>query len=776
MANYVEYLESLSKKQLMVMLARQRQKEEQGIAVIGMGCRYPGGIEDPEGFWAALRAGRVVQMKSLAGPSDSLGRPRWNLDAPELSPLAELLRRGAYLPDVDLFDAEYFGISDEEAVSMDPQQRLLLEVTVQALADANLTRTELRGQRVGVFMALGTVEYPWLWFGRGADATSPHSTAGTVSSGASGRIGWILGANGPAMSIDTSSSSVLAAAHAAEHALRRRECDLALIGACQLLLWPFSTAALAKAGMLSPSGQSRPFTEAADGHVRAEGCGVLVLKRQQSALADGDHIYAIIRGSALYQHGERVGLAAISAAGQRAVIDLALRAAKVEPHEVQYVEAQANGSRLGGVVEAETLADVYCRNTPVAPPLYVGSCKANLGYLEAASGAPALMKTALALAHAEIPPQVAVDNLDPTIQWGRTSLRLAREPVAWPSGARRLAAVSAFGLTGINAHVVLEGAPSAKDAELGAPVGPALLVVSAHNDAALAATADRLCRHLEQRPKWSHAAVCRTLAEGRDQHEFRSASVVHDGAELLDHLRRTARQELSAAPASDRGGLLLEIEELSPTHLQAALKLARQSGFAALDARIRMHCDKLGLAVPDDVSLAEESALRGLELAWALGWLEWLMALGVQIAGATLEGTNRRALADVILGRTQLESAVRVGLERADDVLSIPTRVAGWETAARGEVWTLRRSGTKANVSARLAALDARGLLELLAGQFRAGAALNLKALSTEPRRGLCRLPGPALTGRSFWPTPLQSPTANRVESTHAFPESADRR
>jgi acyl transferase domain-containing protein len=262
--------------------------------------------------------------------------------------------------------------------------------------------------------------------------------------------------SGPVLAVDTACASAPTAVHLASAALRRRECDVAVVGACHLLLSPFVTAVLNRAGMLSPTGGCRPFAADADGYVRGEGCGVLVLKRQQDARADGDRPYAIIRGSAVYQHGDRAAISVASAMGHKRVAEQALRNAEIDPHQVQYVEAQANGSRLGGMIEVEALADVYGRGDPAAPRLYVGSCKANLGHLETASGAASLIKTVLALRQAEIPPQAGFDTPDPAVPWQRLAVTVPREPVAWPAAERRVAAVNAFGFTGTNAHVLLE--------------------------------------------------------------------------------------------------------------------------------------------------------------------------------------------------------------------------------------------------------------------------------------------------------------------------------
>ncbi|HEY9370010.1 polyketide synthase [Streptomyces sp.] len=560
--SYIDQLEALSKKQLMVMLARQHHERNQPIAVVGMGCRLPGGLDDPQALWTALREGRVLATENAGVPVDSLGRPRWNLDAPDLAPLAGRLRQGAYLADMDLFDAEYFGIPDQEAAHLDPQQRLLLEVAAQALADANLSRERLRGRDVGVYAVGGPVEYPYAWLRGGLpdDGLSAHMSTGSSPSAFSGRIALSLGLSGPAITVDTASSSMLTALHLAVRALRLREVDIALVGTSNLLLSPFSTGILDRAGMLSPTGRSRPFTARADGHVRGEGCGVVVLKRHADAVADGDLPYALVRGIAVHAQGDRPGLSVASARGQKAVIERALRDAGVAPADVQYVEAQANGSRLGGQIEAESLAAAYDRRSPDAPPLHIGSVKANIGYLETASGGPGLIKTVLALAHAEIPPQPGEDEPDPEIPWDRTALKLAAKPLPWPGEGRRRAGVSGFGFSGTNAHVILESVPE-RPAASAESVGPWLLLLSAHRPEALAGTAGRLHRHLRDTADWTPAAVCRTLAEGRDHRAVRFAALVHDRDGLLGALARAASGD--APPEGD-----------GPSTAQAAAYLA----------------------------------------------------------------------------------------------------------------------------------------------------------------------------------------------------------
>ncbi|HEY8981167.1 MAG TPA: beta-ketoacyl synthase N-terminal-like domain-containing protein [Streptomyces sp.] len=702
MTDYIDQLASLSRKQLMVLLARQHRERTQGIAISGMGCRFPGGIDSPDTLWNALRDGRVVPGATAAAPADSLGRPRWDTAAADLAPLAPTLDKGAYLEGVDLFDAGYFGLGAEEAVHLDPQQRLLLEVTVQALADANLDPQALRSRTVGVYVGLSTAEYHFagLRNGLGKDDLSPYMGTGTALSAASGRIALALGVQGPALTLDTACSSALTAAHLAAAALRDGECDVAVTGVSHLLLSPFTSEVFAQAGMVSPTGTCRPFTAQADGYVRAEGCGVLVLERHRDVAEDGRRPYAVIRGSAVHQNGDRGGLAAYSTAGQRRVIDLALQRSAVDAHDVRYVEAQANGSRVGGIVEAETLAQAYRRQDSGAPALYLGSAKANLGYLETASGAAGLMKTALALCHGEIPPQPGADEPDPKIGWDRTALRLARTPEPWPSAGRRLAAVSATGFTGTAAHLVMEAVPEPDGTTLPEPTGPALLVLSGHTPQALAAGARRLRAHLGDRADWTYTSVCRTLAERREHLAHRHAAVVHDNARLLEELDRVTGDTQEGAGT---GRVFLDLRATEDPHPPAFPALAEH-----------LHGDDT----------------TGRSLAW----LSLLRATGVPVAGAVLDLSHATVLAPAVTG--------------SPDAGAVP---AGWERERRGDTLVLRRPDAAGLPTTVPGALDEAGWYGLVGAAHRAGARLDLAAVAPRPRPPLCRLPGPALLGTRHW-------------------------
>lgn len=457
MRDYIASIEQLTHKQLVVMLARQRFAATQGIAVVGMGMRFPGGLDSPRALWAAVRQARVVHGPHPRIPVDSAGRPRWNVDAPDLAPYAGLLAAGAYLDDVDLFDADRYGIGAEEAAYLDPQQRLLVTCTAEALADAGIDDTS--GLRTGVFAALSDVEYSYAAIrnGVGIDGLSAYLGPGTAVSGAAGRIATCFRLAGPALTVDTACSSALTALHLACASLRAGECDTAIVGASCLTLAPGAFGVVARSGNLSPTGRARPFDAAADGYVRAEGCGVLVLRRQQ----DAENPYAAVRGTAVHQHGDREGIAAPSALGMSRAAQQALRASDVDPGAVAFVEAQANGVKLAAVIEAEVLSDVYGRKGGGGPPLLLGSVKANLGYPETASGMASLMKAILAVHHAEIPPQAAFDVPDPVIAWDRLGLAVPREPAPWPAGSARRAGVSSYGFTGTCAHVIVESVPGA---------------------------------------------------------------------------------------------------------------------------------------------------------------------------------------------------------------------------------------------------------------------------------------------------------------------------
>ncbi|MBV9985724.1 polyketide synthase [Bradyrhizobium sp.] len=756
-SRYVDYLQSLSKKQLMVMLARARKEETQGIGIIGMGCRFPGGIDSPQRFWELLRDRGTLPTGDVGVPHDSLGQPRWNLDAADLKTLSPVLRNGSYLEDIDRFDAEYFGISAEEAAYMDPHQRVVLEVAVQALADANLTRSTLQKRRVGIFVCAGaTAEYMTAAVRNGTtlENISQHALQGFVPSAMAGRLGFALAVEGPAVTVDTGSSTFLVATHMACQSLRRGECNIAIVGAVHLNISPFTTAMAEKTGVLSPTGRCRPFAAEADGYVRGEGCAILVLKPQYDCAADGDTPYAFIKGTAIHQYGNRLSLPAGSGLGQRAAIEQALANAGVDRLEVSFVEAQANGSRLGAAAEVETLACAYGRQLPSDPAIYIGSCKTNIGYLQLASGGPSLMKTALMLHHGEILPEVGAENLDPTIPWESMALRIAGEPMPWPDSKRRFAGVNGVGLNGVNAHAIVEGISRSSPPVMTEIMPAAILALSAHNTAALRITADRLRGFLGTTPDWSPYNVCRTLLEGRDHMKVRFAAVVSNRDELLSSLACVGSDLTTADQSSNRHGISLAFTDLSS---RLDLASATPGGYAPFDRLVQARTEKAEAFLGDNRLRDQDARRESRELAVILACIDLIDTLGIVIDRCVVAGTYRYAVLELIAGSIEADQVFARWQDLTESVAP-PATCADWEVAASATTLQMDRLTAKARCSDAccsdawtLAGFGTIDWLGMLSRQFRAGIDLNASVLFPEPRRALLRLPGPALTGKHYW-------------------------
>ncbi len=418
---------------------------EDRIAIIGMACHFPG-APDLAAFWAALEAGRdaVTGQRPLSGgevPGDASNGDAW--------------RSGGFIKGVDQFDARFFRITPIDARTMDPQQRLLLETSWHALEDAGIDPERLRGSRTGVYAGVAASEYRDLMM-RSRDGVS---YLGTARSMAVGRLAFKLGLMGPTLPVELNCASSLVAVHQAASGLRQREADLALVGGVNVILSRSVTTEMAALGMLSPTGRCRTFDAAADGFVRGEGCGVLVLKRLAEAESDGDRIWAVIRGSAVNQNGASAGPTVPNGSAQEQVIEAALERAGFSGSELDYLEAHGNGSGLGDPIEARAAAAVYGRGRDPDRPLLMGSVKTNIGHLETAAGVAGLIKAVLAMNRRVIPKHLHFENPTPYIDWDRLPVRVTSETTDWPAVPDRppRAAVSAFGVSGTNAHVVVEG-------------------------------------------------------------------------------------------------------------------------------------------------------------------------------------------------------------------------------------------------------------------------------------------------------------------------------
>ncbi|RDH10250.1 type I polyketide synthase, partial [Tsukamurella pulmonis] len=427
------------------------------IAVVGIGCRLPGGVRSAADFWDLLDAGRdaIVDI-----PAD-----RWSTERyyePERTPGKSRVRRGGFLTDpVDEFDPAFFGISPVEASSMDPQQRLLLEVAWESFEDAGLRAEDLERSQTAVFTGGFTLDYSQMQFSSAAEPpnVAAHTATGVVMTMLSNRISHAFDLLGPSMSVDTACSSSLVAIHLACQSLWNGESELALAGGVNLMLSPNFTVAASTGGFLSPTSTSRAFDAAANGYVRGEGAALVVLKPLAQARADGDRIYATVLGTAVSQDGRTNGITVPNGASQQRAIEAALANAGVAADTVDYVEAHGTGTPVGDPIEANAIGEVYRGERPADRPLVIGSVKTNLGHLEAAAGVVGFIKSALALAHRRVPRHLHLDALNPAIDLDALRIRIATEPAPLrPEGTLR-AGVNSFGFGGTNAHAILESVP-----------------------------------------------------------------------------------------------------------------------------------------------------------------------------------------------------------------------------------------------------------------------------------------------------------------------------
>jgi len=533
--------------------SRPEIKGSDPIAIVGMGCKFPGahGLDE---FWTLLRNG-VDAITEI--PQD-----RWDVDA-LYDPLPGVsgkmsTRWGGFLPGIDQFDPHFFGISPREAASMDPQQRILLEVAWEALENAGQPPDRLAGTRTGVFIGIGGFDYSnvIINYKDHLQVMNAYLGTGNAHSIAANRISYLLDLRGPSVAIDTACSSSLVAIHMACDSLRSAQSDLAIAGAVNLILSPEVTIAFSHARMMAADGRCKTFDAKADGYVRAEGCGVVILKRLSDALRDRDNILGLICGSAINQDGRTAGIAAPNASAQQAVIREALAQAGVSPKELTYLEAHGTGTSIGDPIEVEAIKGVLGNAMPNELPCLLGSVKANIGHLENASGMASLGKVLMCLQHDEIPGQVHFTQINPRIslEGTRMSIPLARQP--WPSAPRRIAGISSFGFGGTNAHLIVEEAPPRIRVE-GLPERPwHILALSARTESAVKTLAGRFEKFLAQHPEENLADICFTANAGRS-HFARRVAVIAENKEQL-------QKSLAAFTAGQRD--LHVVSELSARH------------------------------------------------------------------------------------------------------------------------------------------------------------------------------------------------------------------
>ena len=520
---------------------------DEPIAIVAVACRFPAS-PDPEGYWEVLSGG-VDAIREI--PDDRFEIDEYYDPDPE-TPGKIYSRSGGFLDGIDGFDPEFFGISPREAVWMDPQQRLMLEIAWEGLERAGYSPAALRGSRSGIFVGVAANEYSHLLSRDSVESIEAHFITGNALNAIAGRVAFALGLEGPAVAVDTACSSSLVAVHQACQALHSGDCDLALAGGVNVLLSAASIVAASRARMLSPDGRCKTFDAAADGYVRSEGCGILVLKRLSDAQRSGDRICAVIRGSAVNQDGASSGLTVPNGGAQQRLISAALARAGVSGAEVDYLEAHGTGTSLGDPIEVQAAAAVYGADRDPNRPLLIGSAKTNLGHLESAAGVAGLIKVVLSLQHEVLPQNLHFKNPSPHIPWDSLPVRVVDRAMPWQAGGRpRRAGVSSFGFTGTNAHVLIEEAPGQSvsgDPADDVPVAPVsdasaerigVFPLSARSPQALVAMAQRYGAWLDAHPDADIADVCFTAGVGRSHFEHRVALVVdsvHGAREVLAEL------------------------------------------------------------------------------------------------------------------------------------------------------------------------------------------------------------------------------------------------
>ena len=659
------------------------QREDNGIAIVGMACRFPG-APDLSAFWHLLENGKDAVAD---GRRDS---GSWNNLAKDLPPEYAAYRRGGFVEGIDQFDARFFRIAPIEARMMDPRQRMMLETTYQALEDAGIDPDELRGSRTGLYAGIATSEY------RDLMTASDHgiSYLSTAASMTVGRIAFLLGLEGPTIPVELNCASSLVAVHQAVMGLREGEVDMALVGGTHAVLSPELTKEMAELGILSREGQCKTFDASADGFVRGEGCGMIVLKRLSEAEADGDRIWGVIRGSAVNQNGASAGPTVPNGPAQERVIEEALSRAGVAPSEVDYLEAHGGASELGDPIEVQAAAAVYGKGREADRPLLIGSVKTNIGHLEPAAGVAALIKAVLAMKRGVIPKNLNFENPSPHIDWDRLSVQVVADLTDWPRHPDRppRAGVSAFGISGTNAHAVVEGYDSPDATPVGsaqpvfssgmdlpneeeacAPRQTRLLPLSGKTDEALRDLTERYLSWLDEltsEDKDLLADMAWTAGVGRSHYDHRVGILFQDVESLREKLQtlaeigerpepHTATKVAFAYTGQDSqwigmGKKLYESEPVVRVVLDRCDKVLREERDTSL----------LDVMFGQTGDLSDLPAIYALESALTALW----SSVGIQPSVVVGHDIGEIAAAQAA-GVFSLEDGLRVALERDTDSL-----------------------------------------------------------------------------------------------------------
>ncbi|MER6397384.1 type I polyketide synthase [Kitasatospora sp. NPDC001603] len=667
---------------------------DEPIAIVGMACRLPGGVTGPEELWRLVREGR----EALSGFPEDRG---WDLDAlfsgdPEQAGTSTA-DRGGFLRDAGLFDAGFFGISPREALAMDPQQRLLLEASWEAMERAGIDPAGLKGADVGVFSGVMGQSY-------GAGSAAPaelegFTATGTASSVASGRVSYVFGFEGPAVTVDTACSSSLVAMHLAAQALRRGECSLALAGGATVMATPDTFVEFSRQRALATDGRCKSYADAADGTGWAEGAGVVVLERLSEARANGHHVLAVLRGSAVNQDGASNGLTAPNGLSQQRVIRKALANAGLSTAEVDVVEGHGTGTVLGDPIEAQALLATYGQDRPAERPLRLGSLKSNIGHTQAAAGVAGVIKMVQALRHGVMPPTLHVDAPSTQVDWSLGAVELLTEARDWPeTGRPRRAAVSSFGVSGTNAHLILEQAPEEEPAEVEAgPAGVLPLVVSAKSAASLAGQAGRLAPLVTAGDR---AALAGALVTRRALLDERAVVVAGTSEEALAGLAALARGEsapgLVTGSVSGAGRTVLVFPGQGSQWVGMGRELLDSSPVFA--ERVAA----CAAALERWVDWSLEDVLRGEAPAELLERVDVLQPASFAVmVGLAAVWASVGVLPDAVVGHSQGEIAAAcvagaLSLEDAARIVAVRSQVIAGSLAGRGGMASVALSESEA--------------------------------------------------------------------------------
>lgn len=696
-----------------------RAVEQAPIAVVGMGCRFPD-ADNPDEFWRLLVDGHDA-IKEIP-------KERWDADSfPQIN-----TRRAGLLSDVDLFDAEFFGIADKEADAMDPQQRLVLEVAYQALEYAGIVPESLAQSETGVFIGISTDDYA-AWQLAATDAIDAYASTGKTFSIAANRLSYLLDLRGPSLAIDTACSSSLVAVHQACQSLRQQECSLALAGGVNLVLSPQLMVALSSANMLSPDGYCKTFADDADGYARGEGCGVIVLKRLADAERDGDSVLAVIRGSAVNQDGRSNGLTAPNLNAQQSVIKKALANAQVKPEAVSYIEAHGTGTPLGDPIEMDALLSVFRQ----APELNVGSVKTNIGHLEAAAGIAGLIKVIQSLRHQTIPAHLHCRTRNPLIKLDGTSFNIPTKTQPWLA-EQRIAGISSFGFGGTNAHIVVSEAnrPEPTIENQAAQV----LAVSAKSAVALQQLLQRYVDFVKRKPELNLADLCYSAALGRSDFNYRAAIVANSSAVLLEALQAEAPKNFTAIAKTPRKIAFLCTGQGAQTK-QMGLELYQSEAIfkGVLDACADLLVDELPLPLTevmfnDDDSLLNQTGytqplLFSLQYALAKLWESWSVKPDILLG----HSVGEYAVA-CLSGVLELPDAIKLIAARGRLMQALPAN--GGMAAVFAEVGTVEAAIASVSGQVVIAGYNSRRL-QVISGENDAVAAvcaiLREQGFSSQP-------------------------------------------